>query len=215
MIRSMRVDKVPFILRPLIFLYGWSMALLFRIVIVTLRATCKIIIQKPLASDNAIYTFWHDQLLLYFMTFHKPWGRQVWMNHPLWYMKPVHLTLCKFMGVEKLALGSTGTSGTSALADVIGYLGKGYSTVITPDGPAGPAYRAKTGIFTMARESKRPIIAIQFKVSRFIRLPTWDRKIFPLPFSKIEITFSEPLFITEEMKKPEAVKFLEESMQIL
>lgn len=115
------------------------------------------------------------------------------MNHAAWYMKPVHITLQHFMGVERLALGSTGDGGRAALEEVVGALREGASTCITPDGPAGPAYEVKPGVLVMARQSRVPLVGIRFSVSRSMRLPTWDRKILALPFCSIDVYFSEPL----------------------
>ncbi len=44
-----------------------------------------------------------------------------WMQHPSWYMKPVHVLL-RLLGVERIILGSTGHSGREAAEHVVEYL---------------------------------------------------------------------------------------------
>lgn len=189
----MRVDILPVLLRLPVAFYCAVVAVLFRAVLLLVRLTCRISFEGDPPSGPAIYAFWHDRLLLYFLVFHRGHGRQVWMNHPLWYMKPVHFTLQRFMKVEQLALGSTGEGGRAALDSVVRALRAGLSTTITPDGPAGPRYVVKPGVLVMSRSSRAPVVGIQFLVTRSMRLPTWDRKICPAPFSRIVVTFSPPV----------------------
>jgi len=55
-------------------------------------------------------------------------NNQAWLNHPAWYMKPIHVLL-HLTGVEHICLGSSGNNGMAALENVIGYLKQGYSTL--------------------------------------------------------------------------------------
>ena len=45
----------------------------------------------------------------------------VWMNHPAWYMKGIHLYL-RLMGVRALVMGSSGHGGRRALEGVVTWL---------------------------------------------------------------------------------------------
>ncbi|MDB5283411.1 MAG: hypothetical protein JWO06_2486 [Bacteroidota bacterium] len=119
------------------------------------------------------------------------------MNHPAWYMKPVHVLL-KLTGVSKLCLGSSGNSGKEALADVITYLKQGYSTTIACDGPAGPNHVLKPGVLLMSRDAGIPVIALRFTCSSFFRLGKWDKKFVPMPFSQIVVEASPPVFVTND-----------------
>jgi len=86
------------------------------------------------------------------------------MQHPFWFMKPIHLFL-RFTGVKRIILGSTGHSGREAAEEVVEYLKKGYSTVLLPDGPSGPPFVAKKGLFHISLQSQVSIVPMQFKVS--------------------------------------------------
>ena len=126
-----RVDNVPLLLRPLFWLYGWFFSLLLYMQTRLVHATCTITFNKPAPVSNCIYCIWHESLAPFFCVFTNM-NNQVWMNHPAWFMKPIHIVL-RMSGVKHLCLGSTGNSGKEALAGVIDFLNKGYSTTIASD----------------------------------------------------------------------------------
>jgi len=119
------------------------------------------------------------------------------MQHPSWYMKAIHVVL-RLIGVDKIILGSTGHSGREAADQLVEYLRRGYSTVIMPDGPAGPPCVLKKGILHMSMQSGVPIVAMQFSASKFFELKTWDRKKWPYPFSTIKMKIGIPIQITRD-----------------
>lgn len=202
-----RVDTIPLIVRPLYLGLSWLTAFLMRLLLNTILFTCKLEFEgeeKLKGHKGLIYTFWHDQLVYYFMVFRKVKEKQVWLNHPLWYMKPIHYSLY-MMGVEKLALGSSGNSGKEALEIVINDLKKGYSTVVNPDGPRGPVKVLKPGVLIMAERSGLPIIPVTFSSTREYRLNTWEKKRCPYPFSKITVKYGRPIFVKDA--DDEAIKW--------
>ena len=138
---------------------------------------------------------WHESLLPYFvasMPYAKPY---VWMNHPAWYMKGVHFFL-RWMGVRKLVLGSSGHGGKEALHQLAPMLQQGVSTFLNPDGPYGPAHVVKDGVLHLSRLSGLPVVAVRVICSRSLCFPTWDRKVLPLPGSRIRLEYSAPLYVT-------------------
>src|SRR3954464_10880999 len=141
----LRVDNIPWHLKPFFLAYGYSIGMLMFLWARLIKATCTIkFAGAALPKDAAVvYCIWHHDLLPYFAVFSKG-NKQVWMNHPAWYMKPVHVLL-HLTGVEHICLGSSGNSGKEALANVTSYLKQGYSTTIASDGPAGPPQELKPG----------------------------------------------------------------------
>ena len=113
------------------------------------------------------------------------------MQHPKWYMKTIHFLLWWFR--IKIAYGSSGNNGKQALNKVIEYLKHGYSTSLNPDGPKGPPKQIKKGIINMSLMSGAPIQAVNFKCNYSFKIPSWDKKIFPLPFSKIIVEYPRQL----------------------
>jgi len=114
------------------------------------------------------------------------------------FMKPIHM-LAKLMGVRELAYGSSGNKGKQALQRVIHQLKKGYSTMINPDGPAGPVKQLKPGVLIMAKETGIPVIPVTMEAHPKWVMNTWDRKKMPLPFSKIVVQYHPPLYVTGDV----------------
>jgi hypothetical protein len=119
------------------------------------------------------------------------------MQHPTWYLKPSHVLL-RFVGVKKIILGSSGYSGKEAADQLVEYLKKGYSTVVLPDGPSGPPFQMKKGALHIAMQSNVPIAPMRFKTSHSFEISNWDRRKWPLPFSRITVEFGEPIQITKD-----------------
>ena len=190
-----RVDNVKWYWKPLFLAFGYALGWCFFIYVRLIALTCKIQFKgTPASASVAIYCIWHKDLVLYFAAFHNV-QKQVWMNHPAWYMKPVHVLL-RLTGVEHICLGSSGNSGKEALEKVVGFLKQGYSTTIASDGPAGPPQVLKPGVLWMSRDAQVPIIPLHFSCSRSIRLGGWDRKVIPGLFSTVTITVGTPIQVT-------------------
>lgn len=67
------------------------------------------------------------------------------------------------------------------------------------DGPAGPCFMIKPGIFYLAAKSGRVIVPLSVHFNRKIRLLwRWDKYILPLPGSQVLITIGEPLSISSD-----------------
>ncbi len=196
----MRVDDVPRWLRPAFHLYGYTAGGALRLTTSMIRHSCRTVWEHEAnATGSRIECIWHEHLPTYMATYlpARAGVRYAWMNHPSWYMRPVHLLLA-WDGVDKVALGSSGHGGRAALAQVVEWLREGYRTTMAVDGPAGPPRVLKPGALEMALASGRPIVAVQFAYERAVRSRTWDRKWFPLPGSRVRIRESEPLFVTRE-----------------
>lgn len=194
----LRVDNIPWYLKPFFWLFGYGIGVFYFVYSWLMHATCKIkFTGAPIPqSSAAVYCIWHKNLLLYFTVFPKV-KKQVWMNHPAWYMKPVHVLLY-LTGVEHICLGSSGNSGKAALEKVIAFLKQGYSTTVACDGPAGPPQELKPGVLFMSRDAGVPVIPLHFSCSRGRRIGGWDRKFAPSLFSEITVTAGEPVYVTDE-----------------
>lgn len=159
-------------------------------------------------KQNFIFCHWHEAIPFYFGTFLKQDRYHVWMNHPIWFMKPIHV-YASFVGIKKLVLGSSGHDGKKALAELTNEIKNGASTFIFPDGPAGPPKNLKHGIIDLAYETGVAIIPIEFVYGKYIQLNTWDKKKIPLPFSKIVVKYKAPIYVTDKNKNE--VKLIIES----
>jgi lysophospholipid acyltransferase (LPLAT)-like uncharacterized protein len=86
----------------------------------------------------------------------------------------------------------TERGGAAALRRLTAKLGAGELVMVTPDGPRGPARRAKRGLTGLAAMTGRPIVPCAVSVWPRLRLPTWDRMIVPLPFARGTIAVGAP-----------------------
>lgn len=200
------VNKVPIIIRPQFYLYGYGLGLLLFFYLLVLRVTTKVKIfgrEKLSKNSNHIFCLWHSFVPIGLISVtpripavldHAP---QAWMQHPLWYMKPIHVLL-RFLGVKKIILGSTRHSGRNAAELLVDHLRLGYSTVMNPDGPNGPAFVLKKGILHLSLKSNVPIVPLRLSSSSFLELKTWDRKKFARPFSIIKLKIGEPFHVTND-----------------
>jgi lysophospholipid acyltransferase (LPLAT)-like uncharacterized protein len=92
--------------------------------------------------------------------------------------------------------GSSNYTGARALRDFYLAIAKEQvSLLITPDGPRGPRYEAKSGALLIAQLSGKPIVPISYAASRVFKLTAWDRFILPLPFARIAIAVGEPIAV--------------------
>lgn len=193
------VNEVPIIIKPLFYLYGYSIPFLLFLYLLFVHLTSNIVItgkEHIEKNSNSIICFWHTFICLYFMVFLKNNGH-VWLQHPTWYMKPSHVML-RFVGVKKIILGSSGHSGRKAADELVQYLKNGYSTVILPDGPSGPAFEMKKGALHIALQSKVPLVPIRFKASPCFVSSNWDCRQWPVPFSEINVIIGKAIHVTEE-----------------
>jgi len=187
-------------LRPVVALYGVLTAGLLLVVWGLLRVTLRIRhINRPsdFMTRPTVECVWHEALVPYFvaaMPYAKP---HAWLNHPAAYMKGVHYFL-RVMGVRILVLGSSGHDGRKALDALVPVLRSGLSTFLNPDGPRGPAHELRAGVLDLSQETGFPVVPLYVRCSAAWRLPTWDRKLLPKPFSSLDLVYGPPVVVTRE-----------------
>ncbi|MFZ6033328.1 MAG: lysophospholipid acyltransferase family protein [Melioribacter sp.] len=99
----------------------------------------------------------------------------------------------------KVVRGSSHVGGKEALEEMISLLKEKHTLVITPDGPRGPRHKMKAGAVIAAKKAGAPLILAGMYVKNKICLNSWDKFEFPLPFSKINVKYSEPIYIDKEL----------------
>lgn len=88
--------------------------------------------------------------------------------------------------------------GMAAFRDMAKWVRSGGSIAITPDGPRGPAQVMADGAPVLARFTKAPVIMVGVASKPCIRLKTWDRTVFPVPFAKGVIVWGGPFLADED-----------------
>jgi len=93
--------------------------------------------------------------------------------------------LSKSLGYD--VFRGSGSRGQSEVRHLLKALGEGRSAGMALDGPKGPALIAKPGAEWLSRKALVPLVEVEVKYSRAIRLNSWDKTFIPLPFSKVSI----------------------------
>lgn len=140
-------------------------------------------------SQPVLVAFWHEQLpLLAPFLFH----RLHRSGQPLTLMVSqsrdgeLATRILSHWKLEPVR-GSSSRGGNRALRRLYRAMSDGLSPVIIPDGPRGPAHRAKPGLATLAGLSGAPILLLSAHGKPIHRIGSWDRMAVPWPFAGIRI----------------------------
>ncbi len=148
------------------------------------------------AKQPLVGAFWHGRMMMIPLA----WRRRA----------PMHMLISSHrdgriiagavahFGIQSIA-GSTRRGGTMALRALVKQLAAGDCVAITPDGPAGPAMVASSGIVNVARLARAPIQPVVFATSRRRVLKTWDRMHLALPFGRGIIIWGEPIAVAHDL----------------
>lgn len=97
--------------------------------------------------------------------------------------------------------GSSSRGGVRGMRQLIRALEDGHDVLLGPDGPRGPAKECKAGVILLAKYSGLPIVPCAGYASRCKHLKSWDRTVFPLPFSTITLGYGEPILVPRDADK--------------
>jgi len=193
-------DKIPPALRPLLAGYTRVGGAAFYGYVRLMVERCRFDIKREdiqKSLPNYIICSWHTWALpALAAAVYTQGGRPfagLW--HPAW-----QLVIAEPLGHKlgwRPVMGSSKHGGAEALAEIIDYLSRGYSTFLCPDGPYGPLHRPKRGAFEMALASGAPILPFRVSCDRALRLPRWDRFCMPLPGATIHVECMPPIHVTE------------------
>ena len=91
--------------------------------------------------------------------------------------------------------GSTSRGAARALIGLQRAVERGADLAITPDGPRGPAKSVAPGALVVAHRTGAPLIAAAARASSSWHLGSWDRFAVPRPFARIDVAYSDPIYI--------------------
>jgi tetraacyldisaccharide 4'-kinase len=115
--------------------------------------------------------------------------------------------ILKHMGHMSIR-GSSSRRGKQALQDMIEISEKGFDTSYATDGPRGPRHVVKHGAIVQASRTGQPLIAVAACASKsFIFNKSWDKGVLPLPFSKLVLFYTEPVYIPPDLSKDELEQY--------
>lgn len=109
--------------------------------------------------------------------------------------------------------GSSTRGGAEALKSMASILRAGTDCAVTPDGPRGPAFRAKPGLVLMSRLGRRPTVPIGSSGGPALVFGSWDSFRLPLPFARMTIVEGRPVPLApSRMTQEQAVLHVEREM---
>ena len=187
---------------------AWVGYIYIRFVWMTCRFDTPHLGHESILSDphaRVIVAFWHGRMVMLPCAW--SWERSVFMLLSQHRDGLLISRVLKYFGIGSI-FGSTTRGGAPAARDIISALNNGHVVGITPDGPKGPRHVCKKGVIHLAHLSAKDktcaaqtcwIIPTSYFIKRHRILGSWDRFMFPLPFSSGEIITGEPLAITATM----------------
>lgn len=199
---------------------GWLVANAMRLLAATLRYR----VDRgrgpaKLPDEPVIFALWHNRLGLCM----KAYESFVRPHHPHDHLAALIsaskdgaflATILQNFGVEPVR-GSSSRRGAQALLELASWAERGYDLAVTPDGPRGPCYEVQEGVMALAQVTGLPIIPYSCQVGWKIRLKSWDRFQIPMPFSRCEMTFGEPLRVPRQATDAERAQLGEQLRTVL
>jgi lysophospholipid acyltransferase (LPLAT)-like uncharacterized protein len=112
------------------------------------------------------------------------------------------------IAAEKLGIGTIRGSGAhngefhrkggaAAFGEMLAAIGQGYNIALTADVPK-VARVAGFGVVKLAQYSGVPIYAVAIASHRRIDLDNWDRSAINLPFSRMALLASDPIYVARD-----------------
>jgi len=112
--------------------------------------------------------------------------------------------------------GSSTRKAVQALKGLIRLGRKGHPVFITVDGPKGPIYQVKSGVFKLSQSLNAPIFpAGTFCKRRWLFSKSWDKTCLPHPFAKMVILFDTPMPPVPKEVDPRSPKLARELCQAI
>lgn len=114
--------------------------------------------------------------------------------------------LIHFLG-GKTSRGSSTRGGVGALKGLIRLVRQGHNCSFAVDGPRGPIYEVKPGVFELSRTLNCAIFAAGVTCDKAWHFPrSWNKTYFPKPFAKITIHWDGPLSAVSRDDDPRSEK---------
>lgn len=110
--------------------------------------------------------------------------------------------------IEKLggvtSRGSSTRGGISALKGLLRLIKtQGRNSSFAVDGPKGPIYKVKPGIFEVSRIVKAPIFWVGVSANHFFHFKkAWNQAILPKPFAHVYIEWHGPMEAVKDSHDP-------------
>ncbi len=93
----------------------------------------------------------------------------------------------------RVDMGGNPMAAGRQVLNVIQALKRGQLSFIFPDGPDGPPFQAKPGVFFIARKARALVLPLGIWTRQAYAMPRWDRFLVPLPFARLHAVVGAPI----------------------
>ncbi len=177
-------------LRVVPFLFVWLIRAWF--------STCRLTVHGGEHMDRAkaagtavIGSFWHYGVLFVLYFFRNESGvAMVSASRDGEYISRI----VERLGNETVR-GSRKKGGMQAIMKLIRAVREGRNAILVADGSQGPARIVQAGTLMLASKTGAPVLPLLWSCNRYKRFGSWDGTALPLPFSKIDFFYGEPLLV--------------------
>ncbi len=188
----------PFLLTFLTWICKW--------ILIAFGATSKVKVihldrYKKYQSEgkSVIFAFWHENLLLAPYLYHYAVGGDKLLCLVSRSKDGEIMSRILEQFGDDTVRGSSSRGGVAALKAMASRMSsEGYDGGMIPDGPKGPPFCAKHGVFKLSQLSGVPIMPCGISVKRKKRLSSWDRMKVPYFFNRFALSFGEPIYVPKE-----------------
>ena len=172
-----------------------------------------------LPDEPVIFVLWHDHLILcmkVYESFVRPRDTRDHLAALISASKDGALlaAILQAFGVQPVR-GSSSRRGAQALLELASWAQRGHDLAVTPDGPRGPRHVVQEGVMALAQVTGLPIVPYSCHLAWKIRVKSWDRFQIPLPFSRCEMTFGDPIRVPREASDAECAQLRERLQAVL
>lgn len=150
-------------------------------------------------GEPVIFVVWHQRLIMAPYMFNAPEGARICALTSAARAGRLAGQILVRLGWETIPMSSHQRHVTLS-REVLKRIKQGCSIGIAADGPRGPARISSTVPIVWARTSGARVFTVAFAQKRVLRLPTWDKQMLPLPFTRGTITCQE--WTDEVPRKP-------------
>ena len=172
-----------------------EISLLFLIKI--LYFTCRVNFNdNKLPSRPCVVLFWHGRLAMMAFAFSRFWRKDYGTRMAKVIISDhkdgeIITRIISHFGIGAVR-GSSRKNAARALISALREIDNGNDIIITPDGPKGPYRFISDGAVIIAQKKECEICILNYEISRFWQLKSWDKMIIPKPFSRISYFLGDP-----------------------
>jgi lysophospholipid acyltransferase (LPLAT)-like uncharacterized protein len=95
--------------------------------------------------------------------------------------------------------GSSSRGAREGLLGLKHVIETGHTAIFTADGPRGPIYRTKMGPIKLASMTGAPIGAFHLEPQHAFTMPSWDRFLVPMPFTRIAVSWAQWTHVSTDL----------------